>query len=129
MKDDGGALKSSQAPRCQREDKYKIKDIIIHKVHYGVALEAGGFSGRRAMLTAEDLQAHERLIAALPKMAMEEIVDAYRRTRRTYEAQHWAGEDADHAEVCSEILGRELADRVAFGPDGLAASKRGGEGT
>ena len=77
------------------------------------------------MLTAEDLLAHDRLIAALPTMSLEEVVEVYRRARRTYEAQHWAGEDSDHAEVRSEILGRELADRVAFGTNGLAASKAG----
>ena len=73
------------------------------------------------MLTAEDLQAQDRLIAALPDMALEEVVEAYREARRLYEARHWAGEDADELEVRSEILARELADRLAFGPERATA--------
>ena len=81
------------------------------------------------MLTAEDLQAQDRLIAALPEMTLEEVVEAYRRARRLYEARHWAGEDADEAEVCCEILARELADRLAFGagPSASGAADREGE--
>lgn len=80
------------------------------------------------MLTAEDLQAQDRLIAALPNMALEELVEAYRQARRLYEARHWGSEDADEAEIRCEILARALADRLAFGPGPSAGGAADREG-
>ncbi|MHB8285459.1 MAG: hypothetical protein ACYDD1_12375 [Caulobacteraceae bacterium] len=69
------------------------------------------------MLTIEDIQAHERLIAALPNMALAQIISAYRDARRLYEARLWSGQDAEEAEVRSELLARTLIDLQAFTPD------------
>ena len=80
------------------------------------------------MLTAEDLQAQDRLIAALSEMTLEEVIEAHRRARRLYEARHWAGEDAEEPRVRSQILASELADRLAFGPQPLAGGVAAHEG-
>lgn len=63
------------------------------------------------MLTIEDIQAHERLIAALPDMALAEVISAYRDARRLYEARLWTGEDLDEPQIRSELLAHALVDR------------------
>ena len=72
------------------------------------------------MLTAEDMQAHDRLLGELPSLGLADVTEAYRRARRLYETRRWAGEDADEPKVRSEILARDLADRFAFDPEPLA---------
>lgn len=72
------------------------------------------------MLTAEDIEDHERLLGAAPNMALADLVEAYREARRLYEARHWAGEDADEPEARSRLLANLLADRVAFDAEPIA---------
>lgn len=81
------------------------------------------------MLTAEDLEAHERLLRHAADMALADLVEAYRQARRHYEARHWAGEDADESRARCHILTGLLADRLAFGPASRAGPAADQEGT
>ncbi len=74
------------------------------------------------MLTAEDLEDHERLLGAAPSMALADLVEAYRKARRLYETRHWAGEDADEPQARSRLLASVLADRLAFGQEPIAGA-------
>ncbi|MBP7818237.1 MAG: hypothetical protein KA085_19125 [Phenylobacterium sp.] len=69
------------------------------------------------MLTAEDLDAHQKLLGAASAMPVADLIEAYRQAQRDYEARHWAGDDADEPRARCHLLAGLLADHVAFGPE------------
>ena len=69
------------------------------------------------MLTAEDIEAHQRLLGQAADTGLTELVEAYRAARRGYEARRWSGQDADEARARCHILASLLADRLAFGSE------------
>lgn len=80
------------------------------------------------MLTAEDLEDHEKLLGDVADMALADVVQAYRAARRLYEARHWAGQDADEARARCHLLAGLLADRLAFGSEAEPLRDQEGSG-
>ena len=96
---------------------------MCDKGHYHIYGKLG-----TSMLTAEDLEDHERLLGAAPRMALADLLEAYRQARRLYETRHWAGEDAAEPEARSRLLASALADRLAFGSEADFSANHEGSG-